>query len=139
MTHEPAPHWQPIGFLPKLASMIDGTLEGAEAVYQRLQQAHHRPQVWDDYTVGQVREVYGSQLNDLWVYEEQLARWQQAGPTPAQHQELDRLMHQLDQLRSVLTACLTLTEDLKESTIERVLGKSDIEAALDVLSGKLKL
>ncbi len=40
--------------------------------------------------------------------------------------------------RSVLTACLALTEELKGGTIEKVLGKSDIEVAVDFLSGKLK-
>ncbi len=49
-----------------------------------------------------------------------------------------RLQHQLDRLRSVLTLCLALVDELQEATIEKVLGKSDIELAMDVLSGKLK-
>ncbi len=83
--------------------------------------------------MGRVREVHTSQRNDLWLYEEQLSRWQHAEPTPAQHTEIKRLQRQLDQLRSVLTSCLALTEELKEGTIEKVLGKSDIEVAVDFL------
>ncbi len=74
MSQSPTPNWQPISFLPELAPMVDGMLESAEDVYQSLQQAEDRPHVMDDYTVGRVREVHSTQRNDLWLYEEQLAR-----------------------------------------------------------------
>jgi hypothetical protein len=118
--------------------MVDGMLESAEDVYQSLQQAEDRPHVMDDYTVGRVREVHGTQLNDLWLYEEQLARWSTADPTLAQRQEIDRLTHQLDRLRSVLTFTLDLTDARKEATIEQVMATSDIALAIEVLTGKLK-
>ena len=139
MAHHPHPHWQPISFLPKLAPMIDGMLASAEDVYGSLQQTQHRPHVMNDYTIGRVRDVHTTQRNDLWLYEEQLARWQHATPTPAQETEIKRLQHQLDRLRSVLTACLALTDELAEGTIDKVLGKSDVELAIDVLTGKHKL
>ena len=123
----------------QLAEMVDGMLESAEEVYHSIQQAQYRPHVLDDYTVGRVREVHGTQLNDLWLYEEQLSRWQDATPTPAQSTEIIRLQGQLDRLRSVLTSCLALTDELKGATIEKVLSKSDVEVAIDFLSGKLKL
>jgi hypothetical protein len=138
VAHEATPHWQPIGFLPELAPMIDGMLDSAEEVSQSLQQAEDRPHVMDEYTVGRVREVHSTQLNDLWLYEEQLARWSTADPTLAQRQEIDRLTHQLDRLRSVLTLTLDLTDARKEATIEQVMAKSDIELAIEVLTGKLK-
>ncbi len=138
MSHEPTPNWQPINFLPKLAEMVDGMLESAEDVYSSLQQAQDRPHVMDDYTIGRVREAHTTQRNDLWLYEEQLSRWQHAEPTPAQSTEIKRLQQQLDRLKSVLTLCLALADELAEGTIEKVMGKSDVELAMDVLSGKLK-
>ncbi|MEE9147070.1 MAG: hypothetical protein V3U27_06715, partial [Candidatus Tectomicrobia bacterium] len=136
---EPTPNWQPISFLPNVAEMIDGMLESAEDVYGSLQQAQHQPHVMDDYTIGSVREVHTTQRNDLWLYEEQLAQWQHATPTPEERTEITRLQRQLDQLKSVLTACLTLADELGEGTMEKVLGKSDVELAIDVLTGKRKL
>ena len=139
MSQSPTPNWQPIGFLPELAPMVDGMLESAEEVYQSLQQAQTRgAHVLDDYTVGRVRDVHGTQRNDLWLYEEQLVRWGHADPTSAQRQEIDRLTHQLERLRSVLTLTLALTDELKEGTIDKIMAKSDVEIAIDVLSGKLK-
>ncbi len=138
MAHEETPHWQPIGFLPELAPMIDGMLESAEDVSQSLQQAEDRPHVLDEYTVGRVCEVHSTQRNDLWLYEEQLARWSKADPTLAQRQEIDRLTHQLDRLRSVLTFTLALADALKEGTIDTIMAKSDIELAIEMLTGKRK-
>jgi hypothetical protein len=139
MAREPTPNWQPIGFLPRVAEMIDGMLESAEDVYHNLQQARDRPHVMDDYTVGRVREVHTTQRDDLWLYEEQLSRWRDATPSPAQRTEIERLGHQLERLNTVLVASLALADELAEGTIEKVLAKSDVEVAIDVLSGKRKL
>ncbi len=131
MAEHEIPHWQPLSFLPNLAEMVDGMLESAEEVSHSLQQAQERPHVLDDDTVGRVKEVHTTQRNDLWLYEEQLAQWQQAAPTPAQETEITRLQQQLDRLKGVLSACLALTDELAEGTIEKVMGKSDIELAMD--------
>jgi len=69
------PDWQPISRLPLIGSMIDGMLQDAEEHYQTLLQASPNPHLLDDYTVGRVFEVFGIQKDDLWLFEEQLARW----------------------------------------------------------------
>jgi hypothetical protein len=136
---ETTPNWQPITFLPNIAEMIDGMLESAQNVYGSLQQARSRPHVMDDYTIGRVREVHGAQLDDLWLYEEQLRRWQTPAPTEAQQQEITRLNRQLAELRGVLTAAIALADDMKDSTIEKIMAKDDFELGLDFLMGKHKL
>lgn len=76
MSEHRVPQWYPISALPMIAQALDGMLESAEEVLQSLEQARSRPHVLDDYTIGRVREAHGTQLNDLWWYTEQLARWQ---------------------------------------------------------------
>jgi hypothetical protein len=120
-----------------IAQALDGMVESAEDVLQSLEQARPHPHVLDDYTIGRVREAHGTQLNDVWWYTEQLARWHRATPTPAQ-QELERLTHQLTALRRVLTTSLVLAEELQAGTIEKVLAKDDVELALEFLLGKRK-
>ena len=136
---EPTPNWQPISFLPNIAWMIDGMLESAKDVQGSLEQARSRPHVMDDYTIGRVREAHGTQLDDLWLYEEQLSRWQTPTPTEAQQQEITRLTRQLAGLRGVLTATLALADEMKDSTIEKILAKDDFELGLEFLMGKHKL
>jgi hypothetical protein len=114
------------------------TLDEVERI-RILRQAREYPHVLDDYTVGRVIEVFTEQSNDLWLYEEQLARWKKDEMTTTQRQEVERLCGQLARLRDAISSILSLAEDLKRSTIESVLGKSDIELALEVLSGERKL
>jgi hypothetical protein len=52
---------------------------------------------------------------------------------------VERLGGQPSTLREVIASILALAEELKGGTIERVLAKSDIELALEVLSGKRRL
>ena len=80
------PDWQPISQLPLIGSMIDGMLQDAEENYQTLLQAAPKPHVLDDYTVGRVFEVFGSQKDDLWLFEEQLARWKMDKLSVAPHE-----------------------------------------------------
>jgi hypothetical protein len=95
--------------------------------------------VLDDYTVGRVVKVFTEQSNDLWLYEEQFARWKKDELTATQRQEVERLDGQLARLREVIASILSLAEELKCGTVESVLAKNDIELALEVLSGKRKL
>ena len=138
MPEHRVPQWHPISALPMIGQALDGMLESAEEVLQSLEQARPRPHVLDDYTIGRVREAHGTQLNDLWWYTEQLARWHRASPTPTQAQELERLTQQLTALRRALTASLALAEQLQAGTIEKVLAKDDVELALEFLLGKRK-
>ena len=85
-----------------------------------------------------MREAHGTQLNDLWWYTEQLARWRQAGPTPVQARELTRVGGQLEALRRALTASLALAEALQAGTIDTIMAKDDVELAVEYLLGKRK-
>jgi hypothetical protein len=139
MSQDQEPRWNPISRLPMIATAIDEMLGLAEEQYGNLQQARERPHVLDDYTVSRVAKVFTEQSNDLWLYEEQLARWKKDELTATQRREVERLDEQLTRLREAIASILSLAEELKSGTIESVLAKSDIELALEVLSGKRKL
>ena len=132
------PDWQPISRLPLIGSMIDGMLQDAEEHYQTLLQASPKPHVLDDYTVGRVFEVFGRQKDDLWLFEEQLARWKMDKLSVCQRHEVDRLTEQVGRCRTVIDSILALAEQLKEGTIEKVLAKSDLELGLEFLLSKGK-
>ena len=73
----------------------------------------------------------------MWVYEAQVERWQKASLSQTQQQQLEQMSRQLKQIEPGLSEILKIAEDLKGKTIESILGKSDVELALDVLSGKI--
>jgi hypothetical protein len=68
------PQWQPISQLSLIAHHIDGMLEAAQEQYETLLPAKAKPHVLDDYTVNRVKQVFTTQQNDLWLFDEQMAR-----------------------------------------------------------------
>ena len=134
----PTPNWQPLSMMPMMADMVSGMLDEVETQLNSLRAAQEMPHVLDDYTVGRVLKVYREQQDFLWVYEAQLARWQEEVLTEQQRQQSEQMDAQLKQLKPGLSEILEIAEDLKGKTIESILSKSDTELALDVLSGKIK-
>jgi len=127
------PQWQPIERLALVASHIDGMLESATEQYETLQLAKPKPFVLDNYTVGRVIDAFTTQQDDLWLFDEQLRRWERGTLTTAQRQEVERLAGQVLQLHEVITAILRLADELKEGTIEKQLAKSDVELGIEAL------
>jgi hypothetical protein len=132
------PHWQPISMLPTLATHIDGMLEAAQEQYETLQLARAKPHVLDNYTVNRVIEVFTVQKNDLWLFNEQLSRWQGGTLSTDQSQEVERLIKQMQRLHEVITDILTLADELAKGTIEKVMAKSDEELGLELLMRMMK-
>lgn len=133
MPDQPTPQWQPIAKLPSLAQHIDGWRAAVEEQYDTLQPARDRPYSLDDYTVGRVIQVFTTQRDDLWLFDEQVRRWRSGPLTPAQQREVERLMRQMRFIRQTITAVLALADDLKEETIEKLLAKSDLEVGIETL------
>jgi hypothetical protein len=131
-------NWQPISMLPQIAWMIDGMTESAEEQLGNLHEAEDQPHVLDLPTVDRVIRLYTAQQGDLWLYREQLARWGKLALTDAQRAEVTRLEGRLATLSAHIETLLDLAQRLRPHTIESILAKSDIELALDVLSGKIR-
>lgn len=134
MAREQEPDWQPISALALIASLIDGQLESGREQHEKLRKAAVRRYALDDATVQSLLRVYGDTNNDLWLYDEQLLRWTRQALTAAQRREVQRLRNQMAALHDVITQILTLADELKTSTIDALLAKSDLEVGLEWLS-----
>ena len=132
---EPQPTWQPLSKLPMIAWAITGMADEAAAQVGNLREAQGRPHVLDDATVNRVIASYTEQQGDLWLYEEQLRRWQAGKPTAAQRTEIAGLTKRLAGLRADIATIVDLAAYLKPRTIDAVLARSDEELALDFLTG----
>ncbi|NTU79524.1 MAG: hypothetical protein HGA45_08995 [Chloroflexales bacterium] len=133
----PEPNWQPLSQLPTIVWAITGMADEAVDMLGSLREAAPKPHVLDDATVDRVIRLYTEQQGDLWLYEEQLRRWQAGKLTAAQRVEIAGLTQRLAGLRANIAAILDLAAYLKPRTIEAVLGRSDEELALDILTGNL--
>ena len=132
------PNWQPISALPMIAFIIDGMLHDTQENYETLLEARENPHLLDDATVDRAISVYTTELEDTALFHEQLSRWKSGKLSASQRQEVERLTRQLEKLVKVCQEILSLTAELREGTIDRIMEKSDIELAIDVLTGKIK-
>ncbi len=121
-----------------IGSLIEEMLANAQEHYETIQEAQDRSYAFDDALVARIVRVHTDQLEDYWLFKEQLSRWSQDELSATQRREVERLQTQAVKLQEVLQTILAFAEARKPNTIEKVLGKSDVEVAVDFLSGKLR-
>jgi hypothetical protein len=119
--------------MPLIASMIDESLDDTRAHIKTLTEASARPHVMDDATVDRIECDRAEQMEFVDIYAQQIGRWRNERPSVNQSRELDRMGEQNRHLRDATTAVLTLSREIRKGTIERVMGKSDIELGLEAL------
>jgi len=138
MSPKPKPTWHDISFLPLIGSTIDDMLEENNIQYQNFLAARDKPHVFNDEIIERSLKLYTDQLEDHWVFEEQLKRWQKEKITTEQSKEIKKLLKQSDKLKKVTKELLDMAHEFEPNTIDKILAKDDMELALEVLSGKLK-
>jgi len=131
------PHWEPLSQLPLIASLIDGGVAEAMAQRQILTEARARPHLLDDATLDRVDQVYGEEQLWFGFCEEQLRRWQQDQPAPAEAREIARLAEEIERLKPLVAGILALSAEIRTGTIDRIMQMSDLELGLKALLGQL--
>ncbi len=128
-------NWQPISQMPLIASMIDEALTDTREHLATLTRARSTPHLLDDATIDRSKRVHDEQLEFVGIYDQQIARWKSAKPTPAQQRELDWMAAQNQELRTATDQVLALGRELRAGTIDRVMGMSDLELGLRAVAG----
>ena len=131
------PNWQPLSQLPLIASLIDSSVAEAMAQRQILTAARARPHLLDDATLDRVDQVYGEEQLWLGFCEEQLRRWRQDQPAPAEEQEIARLATEIERLKPLVAEILAVSAEIRTGTIDRIMEMSDLELGLKALLGQL--
>jgi hypothetical protein len=131
------PNWQPISQLPLIASLIDGGVAEAMAQRQILTEARARPHLLDDATLDRLDQVYSEEQQWLGFCEEQLRRWRQDQPAPAEAREIARLATEIERLKPLVAEILALSAEIRTGTIDRIMEMSDLELGLKALLGQL--
>jgi hypothetical protein len=93
-----------------------------------VRRCHPRPRV---------DQVYREQQEWLAVCEEQLRRWRQDRPTPAEEREIGRLAEEIERLKPIVAEILALSAEIRTGTIDRIMEMSDAEIGLKALLGQL--
>jgi hypothetical protein len=128
-------NWQPISQMMLIASMIDTSLNDTREHLATLTKARAKPHVLDDATIDRVERVHSEQMEFVAIYTQQIGRWRDENPSASQTRTLDRMATHNQKLHDVTADVLTLARELRNGTIERALGMSDVELGLQLLLG----
>ncbi len=132
------PNFYPIANLSMFSKLLDEQLENDLEQLATLKQAEDRPHILDNATVTRIINLYTDAADLIWYYEQQLHRWRQGKLTEQQSREISRLDQQVADLDQCHRDILELCDRFQDNTIEQLLGKSDLELAMDMLSGKVR-
>ncbi|MBX4262864.1 hypothetical protein KTC96_24180 (plasmid) [Clostridium estertheticum] len=125
-------NWHPISMLPMMSTMISGQLEEAKDQYENLLKAQFKPYVLNDEIVERVIKIFSEQLDFICLYENQISKWHNEETlTTSLEITLSKSQVQLQELSKVITNILDLAAELKNGTIEKVMGKSDLELGME--------
>jgi len=128
MSNIQKPNWHPIRNLPRIADMIDGQFTEIKNQLKNLLEARESPYVLDDTTIDRLIKVFTEQQEYVPIFDGQLSKWQrEENLSIAQQNEVDWLKGQVELWKKGLLDILALAEELKMGTIEKVMGKSDLE------------
>ena len=131
--------WHPISMLPTFTFMVDGMLEESLVQLSNMRGVVDKPHVLDDATLNRVFDLYDKQLDDQRYFVEQFFRWKQGHLSNAEAKEVDRLIKQSATLKNVNEEILKIAHSIKHETIDQILEMDDVELAIAVLSGKIKM
>ncbi|MBX4271775.1 hypothetical protein [Clostridium estertheticum] len=94
--------------------------------------AQSKPYVLNDEIVEKVTKVFSDQIDFICLYENQISKWHTEETLTANIEStLAKSQVHLQELSKVITNILTLAAKLKNGTIEKVMGKSDLELGMD--------
>jgi hypothetical protein len=131
--------WHPISMLPTFTFMVDGMLEESLVQLNNMRGVLDKPHVLDDATLNRVFDLYDKQLDDQRYFVEQFSRWKQGHLSNAEAKEVDRLIKQSATLKDVNEEILKIAHSIKYEKIDQILAMDDVELAIAVLSGKIKM
>lgn len=129
-----APHWHPLSMLPIITRIIEGEFESLEELFSSLLAAHEKPYVLTDDCIERTVRLCHNQAELLPVTREQLRRWQEESPTPAQQTELIRLEDIIAHHEALIPRVLALEPE----TIDALLSMDEGALGMAVLDGHIK-
>lgn len=130
----PQPQYHPIENLWLISQAIKGSLQQAKDLTKVLKEAEHQPYVLNDSLVNRAIKQYQEGLEFIPIYREQLRRWQELKLTDSQAPLVAELQKEVENMQVLYTDGLAMSKKMSELTIDKVMGMSDLELALKVLS-----
>ena len=132
--------WYPIEQISMFETVIAEQIEDAEECYANFLKVKDKPHILDNATIDRAIQIYTERMEFIEHYDRQFARWRVvANLTHFQHSRLDALSFRNKYHRTKVEELLFLIKEVSVGTIDQIMEVNDLELALKVLSGEIKI
>ncbi|MBW8832671.1 MAG: hypothetical protein JF606_25385 [Burkholderiales bacterium] len=129
----PPQQFQPLSYLPLVRSISEGQLADLRNLRRKLAGARAQPHVFDDATIDRVIRVHTESLGFLPYTRRQLNHWDGARPSASEREAIQRIRVKTDETEQLVREVLTLAQEIKAGTIDKVLATDDFELGWSAL------
>ncbi len=119
--------------------LLDTQYEDCQERLELFRQVKSNPTSMDDEIIQRTIRLTQEQLEDQWVFVEQLNRWKKENPTEDQEKELYRLEQRLQETKEFNEEIMEIMESIKGKTINKILEMDEMELLMKTLSGEIPL
>lgn len=134
---EKTPIYQPPSMIEPILQMNKERLEEVVAQLKNFEAGKGNPHVFDDALIQRSTRVYQEQKDFLEVPRNQCTLWKEKEVlSEDQLQKIENLEETLQSLDKMMDQILFLLDEFKDHTIDKIMSQSDVELAMNVLSGK---
>lgn len=124
------PIWWPVSDVDMMTAVVLEQLAANREQLRTLEPARRSPQLLDDHTVGRIKQVFGEQRDDMWLWVETGERWQAQDLNAVVAAKVDQYVEAFAASNTVI---LALADELAAGTIEKTLAKSDLELGVETV------
>ncbi|WP_329431141.1 hypothetical protein OG339_47240 (plasmid) [Streptosporangium sp. NBC_01495] len=131
------PAWRPVSDVDMMTAIVLEQLGANREQVRTLEPARRSPHLLDDHTVERIKQTFGVQRDDMWLWVETGERWQAQDLTAAEAAKVDQYVAAVEAFAASNTVILALADELAAGTIEATLATSDLELGVETLAGTL--
>ena len=129
-------NFQPITKALAILEITRGMLDSSRDQLETMQQVKDRPHILDDAIINRSLKLYTAQNEDSDMFLQQCATWRKQELNEVQLYQIQEIEKCTKSLIDTNNQILFIINACKDSTIDKILEKSDMELALDMLTGK---
>jgi hypothetical protein len=129
-------NFQPITKALAILEITRGMLDSSRDQLETMQQVKDRPHILDDAIINRSLNLYTAQNEDSDIFLQQCAIWRKQELNEVQSYQIQEIEKCTKSLIDTNNQILFIINACKDSTIDKILEKSDMELALDMLTGK---
>jgi len=130
---------QPLSMISTILEIASSSLAASKEQLGYMEMAKEKPHMLDDAIISRSLKLYKEQNENSTHYLRQCKIWKQEQLNKLQLMQVEEVEDCTNKLIEVTNKLLAIFSYCQDHTINKILGKDDMEFALDFLSGKIKL